>query len=84
MTDRPETRPEIEPHTWTFGDSSSANPLTSSKEKPDLVIFDPPYFDKKAADYDEKSISGLPKKEYLEFLIFRTNRRQRNPAKEQS
>jgi DNA-binding CsgD family transcriptional regulator len=40
----------------------------SSKEKPDLIIFDPPYFDKKAADYDRKSISGLPKKEYLEFL----------------
>ena len=26
----------------------------------------PPY--KKASDYDEKSISGLPKKEYLQFL----------------
>ena len=81
MTDRPETRPEIEPHTWTISTtnqlnsssankltSSPANPFTSSKEKPDLIIFDPPYFDKKAADYDEKSISGLPKKEYLEFL----------------
>jgi len=73
MTDRPETRPEIEPHTWTISttnqlNSSSADKLTSSKEKPDLVIFDPPYFDKKAADYDKKSISGLPKKEYLEFL----------------
>jgi len=73
MTDRPETRPEIEPHTWTIPtahqlNSSSANKLISSKEKPDLVIFDPPYFDKKASDYDEKSISGLPKKEYLEFL----------------
>ncbi|MFH1883638.1 MAG: hypothetical protein ABIL62_13135, partial [Planctomycetota bacterium] len=31
-------------------------------------IFDPPYFDKKAADYDKKSISGLSKKAYLEFL----------------
>ncbi|RKZ25960.1 transcriptional regulator [bacterium] len=76
MTDRPETRPEIEPHTWTLPTakqlkSSTANPLAwpvSSKEKPDLIIFDPPYFDKKAADYDKKSISGLPKKEYLEFL----------------
>ncbi len=83
MTDRPETRPEIEPHTWTL---PTANPPASperagsrwragqlawpvsSKEKPDLIIFDPPYFDKKAADYDKKSISGLPKKEYLEFL----------------
>jgi ParB-like chromosome segregation protein Spo0J len=76
MTDRPDTRPEIEPHTWTLPTaqqltSSTANPLSwpvSSKEKADLIIFDPPYFDKKAADYDEKSISGLPKKEYLEFL----------------
>jgi hypothetical protein len=32
-----------------------------------LIIFDPPYFDKKAADYDKKSISGLSKKAYLEF-----------------
>ena len=68
MANRPETRPEIEPHAWTI---STANPLSwpvSSKEKPDLVIFDPPYFDKKASDYDENSISALPKKEYLEFL----------------
>ena len=68
MQDQPETRPEIEPHTWTH---STTNPLAwpvSSKEKPDLIICDPPYFDKKAADYDKKSISGLPKKEYLEFL----------------
>ena len=76
MQDRPETRPEIEPYTWPLPaalqlKSSTANPLSwpvSSKEKPDLIIFDPPYFDKKAADYDRKGISGLPKKEYLEFL----------------
>ncbi|MBT7629845.1 MAG: transcriptional regulator, partial [Desulfobacula sp.] len=68
MIDRLETRPEIEPFTW---DTSSGQQLSwpvSSKEKPDLILFDPPYFDKKAADYDEKSISNLPKKEYLEFL----------------
>jgi len=65
MIDRPETRPEIEPNTWTI---TSTDKLTGSKEKPDLIIFDPPYFDKKAADYDKNSISGLPKKEYLEFL----------------
>ena len=86
MTDRPETRPEIEPPTWTLpaakqlkSSTTRTNELNrlsaqqlswpvSSKEKPDLIIFDPPYFDKKAADYDKKSISGLPKKEYLEFL----------------
>jgi len=40
----------------------------NSKGKPDLIILDPPYFDKKAEDYPEKSISRLPKKEYLEFF----------------
>ena len=40
----------------------------SSKEKADLIIFDPPYFDKKAEEYEDKSISGLPKKEYLTFF----------------
>ena len=70
MIDRPDERPEIEPHTWTANqlNSSSANLLTGSKEKPDLIIFDPPYFNKKASDYAENSISGLPRKEYLEFL----------------
>ena len=69
MIDLPETRPEIEPHTWTspYTPNKPDWPI-NSKEKPDLIIFDPPYFDKKAADYAEKSISGLPKKEYLEFL----------------
>jgi len=50
MTDRPETRPEIEPHTWTH---STANPLSwpvSSKEKPDLIIFDPPASPESEAD----------------------------------
>jgi len=76
MIDRPETRPEIEPHTWPLPaaqqlTSLSAQQLSwpvSSKEKPDLIIFDPPYFDKKAAGYAENSISGLPKNKYLEFL----------------
>ncbi len=68
MTDRLDTRPEIEPHSWTHSSDQQLSWPVSSKEKADLVIFDPPYFDKKAADYDRKSISGLPKKEYLEFL----------------
>jgi len=76
MTDRPETRPEIEPHTWTLPTAQQLTSLSAqqlfwpitSKGKPDLIIFDPPYFDKKAADYAEKSISDLSKKEYLEFL----------------
>ncbi|MDP2645036.1 MAG: DNA methyltransferase [Desulfobacterales bacterium] len=76
MADRPETRPEIEPYIWTLPAaqklaSSPVNQLSwpvSSKEKADLIIFDPPYFDKKAADYDTKSISALQRQEYLECL----------------
>ena len=68
MIDRPETRPEIEPHTWTLSSDGQLSWPVSAKEKPDLIIFDPPYFDKKADSYDKKSISGLSKKAYLEFL----------------
>jgi len=68
MIDRSETRPEIEPHSWTLSSKQQLSWPVNSKKKADLIIFDPPYFDKKAADYDKKSISGLPKKEYLEFL----------------
>jgi len=68
LVDRSNTRPEIEPHTWTLSpDQALAWPI-SSKEKPDLIIFDPPYFEKKAGSYDEKSISSLPRKEYLDFF----------------
>jgi len=68
LMDRPETRPEIEPFTWGFPSDQQLSWPVSAKEKPDLIIFDPPYFDKKAAEYGKKSISDLPKKEYLEFL----------------
>ncbi|MDA3789718.1 MAG: DNA methyltransferase [Desulfobacula sp.] len=68
MMDRPETRPEIEPFHWDISSDQGLLWPVSAKEKPDLIIFDPPYFDKKAGDYDKKSISGLSKKAYLEFL----------------
>jgi hypothetical protein len=68
MMDRPDTRPEIEPFTWDVSSAQSRLWPVSAKEKPDLIIFDPPYFDKKAADYDKNSISGLSQKAYLEFL----------------
>ena len=42
--------------------------ILNSKEKPDLIIFDPPYFTKKAEDYAERSISMLSRKEYLKFF----------------
>ena len=68
LTDRLDTRPEIEPHTWAFTSDQDMSWPVNSKEKSDLVIFDPPYFDKKAGDYDKKSISSLTRKEYLEFF----------------
>ena len=68
MMDQPETRPEIEPFHWDISSDQGLLWPVSSKEKPDLIIFDPPYFDKKAGEYDKKSISGLSKKAYLEFL----------------
>jgi len=49
-------------------------------EKPDLIIFDPPYFDKKAEGYPEKSISALPKNEYLEFFEGLFHRTQAIPG----
>ncbi len=68
MEERAETRPEIESHTWSYSPDQALSWPVSSKGKADLVIFDPPYFDKKADGYGEKSISGLQRKEYLEFL----------------
>jgi hypothetical protein len=68
MKDRPDTRPEIEPFTWEIASDQCLFWPVSAKEKPDLILFDPPYFDKKAADYDEKSISGLSRNDYLGFL----------------
>jgi len=49
MEDRPDTRPEIEPFTWEISSDQGLAWPVSAKGKPDLVIFDPPYFDKKAA-----------------------------------
>ena len=65
MDDRPDTRPEIEPHFWHFNDLKWS---VQGKAKPDLIIFDPPYFKKQADNYDKEAISGLSKEEYLEFL----------------
>jgi len=65
MDDRPDTRPEIEPHFWDFNDLKWP---VQGKAKPDLIIFDPPYFKKQAGNYDKEAISGLSKEQYLEFL----------------
>ena len=65
MDDRPDTRPEIEPYFW---DSNDLKWPVQGKTKPDLIVFDPPYFKKQAGNYDKKAISGLSKENYLEFL----------------
>jgi len=48
--DRPDVRPEIEPYYRDIKGSENLGVL-NSKEKPDPIIFDPPYFDKKAEEY---------------------------------
>jgi len=39
-----------------------------AKDKPDLIIFDPPYFEKKARNYVKKGMVKLPKQGYLKFF----------------
>ena len=65
LVDRPETRPEIEPFQWN--PESLVWPVTG-KEKPDLIFFDLPYFNKLADQYTKDSISSLSRKEYLGFF----------------
>ena len=47
MDDRPDTRPEIEPHFWDFNDLKCP---VQGKAKPDLIIFDPPASPESEAD----------------------------------
>ena len=65
MDDRPDERPEIEPYFW---DINNLKWPVNGKTKPDLIIFDPPYFSKKVKEYEKESISSLSRKEYLLFL----------------
>ncbi|MGD9161968.1 MAG: DNA methyltransferase [Desulfobacteraceae bacterium] len=65
MADRPDERPDIEPWFW---DINNLKWPVNGKTKPDLIIFDPPYFSKKAKEYEEESISNLSKKDYMDFL----------------
>ena len=70
MIDRPDIRPEIEPYYWDVKGDFKKGRKTSvffiSKQKPDLIIIYPPGFDEKRND--PKSISMLPRQEYLEFF----------------
>ena len=68
MIDRPDARPEIEPYYWDVKGSENLGVL-NSKDKPDLIIFDLPYFDKKAEDYAQKSI---PRKQQKLPLLMQT------------
>jgi ParB/RepB/Spo0J family partition protein len=65
MKDMADARPEIEPYFWDINDLKWP---VYGKTRPDLILFDPPYFSKKAEDYDGKSISGLSREAYLDFL----------------
>jgi hypothetical protein len=62
LVDRPETRPEIEVFRWTPQDLLWPVPpkgrrAGKGKEKPDLIFFDSPYFNKLADQYAKDSIS---------------------------
>jgi hypothetical protein len=65
MDDRPDTRPEIEPCFW---DITNLKWPIKGKTKPDLIVFDPPYFKKQSNNYDPDGISGMSKANYLKFL----------------
>ena len=65
MDDRTETRPEVEPYFW---DITNLKWPIKGKTKPDLIIFDPPYFKKQSNNYDPDGISGMSKANYLKFL----------------
>jgi len=50
MDARPDTRPEIESHFWDINDLRWP---AKNDTKPDLIIFDPPYFKKQSKNYDD-------------------------------
>ena len=68
MEDRADLRPEIEPYYWDMAIKKWEDTILAGREKPDLIIFDPPYFQKKASEYGEKSIARMSRLEYLNFL----------------
>ncbi|KPA14411.1 ParB-like nuclease domain protein [Candidatus Magnetomorum sp. HK-1] len=65
LIDSKDKRPEIEQYYW---DRNNLKWPVKGKSKPDIIIFDPPYYDKKSDDYDPKSISNLSVTDYLTFL----------------
>ncbi|MCF8090415.1 MAG: hypothetical protein K9K21_12045 [Desulfotignum sp.] len=73
MDDRPDTRPEIEPYHWNPDGIWEDLPVMKSKDKPDLIICDPPYFDKKADEYAEKKDPWVCQPVCDDFKIKRIN-----------
>jgi DNA-binding NarL/FixJ family response regulator len=65
LSDRKDKRPEIEVYQWK---AKGMKWPVNSKEKPDLIFFDPPYFKKMASHYSDDSISNLSKDSYLAFF----------------
>jgi len=65
MADMADTRPEIEPYFWDMKDLKWP---VKGKTRPDLILFDPPYFREKAEDYDPNGLSGLRREAYLDFF----------------
>jgi len=63
MKARPD-RPEIIRHYWDPHNLS----WPEAVGKTDFIFWDPPYFQKMAADYGPDSISALPREEYLRFF----------------
>jgi len=64
-----EDRPEIQKHYWNID-----RPDWPNMKKPDLILFDPPYFTKKEREYKEKAdaneppLSSFDRELYLNFL----------------
>lgn len=65
MDASPGKRPEIEQWYW---DADNLEWPASKRMKPDLIMFDPPYFSKKADEYHKNSIAGLSKDDYIRFF----------------
>ena len=65
LENRLDSRPEIESHFW---DGNNLEWPIKGNDKPDLVIFDPPYFSKKLGDYDSSAISSMSRETYLDFM----------------
>ncbi|MBC2694690.1 MAG: ParB N-terminal domain-containing protein [Desulfobacteraceae bacterium] len=49
-------------------DAYIADLRAATRSKPDLIVFDPPYFKKQSNNYDSDGIAGMSKANYLKFM----------------